>query len=93
MGHDVEDSGLHLVLGNGKGKPGIQNGKPGDEAVVKHVTDFEFVLGIGDDTARIHLRTCSCHGQDHTYGDDLLILCRVLLVKEEFLPGIPIIVD
>ena len=46
MVHDVVDARLHLVVGYGHRKLGIQDRELGHQSVIEHVAHLERMLGI-----------------------------------------------
>ena len=91
VGHDIEESGNHLVAGDGQGIGGIQDGELGHDLIAENVSDLQFLFGMGDDGAAVHLGAGAHHGQDAANGNDLI--AQPLHADIVFLPGVVVAVS
>ena len=87
MVEDVVDARDHLVVRQRHRVAGIQNGKARHDLFIgKDVTDLGLGRGVGDDRARIHLRTGTRKREHAAHGKRLAV--GLLKAHEVLLPGI-----
>ena len=84
--HNVVNAGHHLVLGQGIGILGVEDGELGKDLLPEDVADLLLGGVIGDYRAPVHLGTGAHHGQHTAHGNEAV--GRLLHADIVFLPGV-----